>query len=216
MAASSPTVRSSTTLAGFMLRSWAVTQWPNFQPASDGRACASTRRTLVCGFTCTDFVSSNHFIGHFGAGLRYYFRGHCFVRPEADLYLIRNNQDSVLPEPPDSACPWDTRSRLGFDSRRRRNEKGCPILRVLCQGWEAHSQRPELAKGFDFSKADTDPLPAAPTSHPCARTRKDRAPQLSTRNAARIAECRSRTPRRRSLHLSAGLRSAPTTPGSRR
>ena len=49
--------------------------------------------TSVCGFTCTDFVSSNHFMGHFGAGLRYYFRGHFFVRPEADVYLINNNQE---------------------------------------------------------------------------------------------------------------------------
>src|SRR6478672_1574014 len=55
--------------------------------------------TFVCnGFTgCTDFVSSNHFMGHFGAGLRYYFRGHFFVRPEADLYLIRNNQEFSSP-----------------------------------------------------------------------------------------------------------------------
>ena len=37
-----------------------------------------------CGaISCTDFVSSNHFMGHFGAGLRYYFHGHFFVRPEA-------------------------------------------------------------------------------------------------------------------------------------
>jgi hypothetical protein len=47
-----------------------------------------------CGvISCTDFVSSNHFMGHFGAGLRYYFRGHFFVRPEADLYLINNNEE---------------------------------------------------------------------------------------------------------------------------
>ena len=47
-----------------------------------------------CGaISCTDFVSSNHFMGHLGAGLRYYFRGHFFVRPEADLYLINNNQE---------------------------------------------------------------------------------------------------------------------------
>ncbi len=50
--------------------------------------------TTSCGaISCTDFVSSNHFMGHFGAGLRYYFRGHFFVRPEADLYLINNNQE---------------------------------------------------------------------------------------------------------------------------
>lgn len=51
-----------------------------------------------CGaISCTDFVSSNHFMGHFGAGLRYYFRGHFFVRPEADLYLINNNQEFSSP-----------------------------------------------------------------------------------------------------------------------
>jgi len=51
-----------------------------------------------CGaISCTDFVSSNHFMGHFGAGLRYYFHGHFFVRPEADLYLVRNNQEFSSP-----------------------------------------------------------------------------------------------------------------------
>lgn len=45
-----------------------------------------------CGaLGCTDFVSSNHFMGHVGGGLRYYFHGHFFVRPEAHLYLIHNN-----------------------------------------------------------------------------------------------------------------------------
>ena len=54
--------------------------------------------TTSCGaISCTDFVSSNHFMGHFGAGLRYYFRGHFFVRPEADLYLVRNNQEFSSP-----------------------------------------------------------------------------------------------------------------------
>jgi hypothetical protein len=48
----------------------------------------------TCGaISCTDFVSSNHFMGHFGGGLRYYFYGHFFVRPEAHLYLINNNQE---------------------------------------------------------------------------------------------------------------------------
>ena len=51
-----------------------------------------------CGaISCTDFVSSNHFMGHFGAGLRYYFRGHFFVRPEADVYVINNNQEFSSP-----------------------------------------------------------------------------------------------------------------------
>jgi hypothetical protein len=52
----------------------------------------------TCGaISCTDFVSSNHFMGHFGGGLRYYIHGHFFVRPEAHLYLIRNNQEFSSP-----------------------------------------------------------------------------------------------------------------------
>jgi hypothetical protein len=46
---------------------------------------------VTCGFTCTDFISSNHFLGHFGGGLRYYVWGHLFVRPEAHVYLVHNN-----------------------------------------------------------------------------------------------------------------------------
>lgn len=46
----------------------------------------------TCSFiACTDFVSSNHFMGHVGAGIRYYVWGHLFIRPEAHLYLIHNN-----------------------------------------------------------------------------------------------------------------------------
>ena len=50
---------------------------------------------LNCGsFTgCTNYVSSNHFAGHFGADVRYYFWGHAFIRPEAHYYVIRNNQE---------------------------------------------------------------------------------------------------------------------------
>jgi hypothetical protein len=48
---------------------------------------------LTCGtFTgCTDFVSSNHFLGQFGGGLRFYVTNRIFIRPEAHLYLIHNN-----------------------------------------------------------------------------------------------------------------------------
>ena len=53
---------------------------------------------LSCNFLgCTDFVSSNHFMGHFGGGLRYYFHGNFFVRPEAHVYLIRNNIEFSSP-----------------------------------------------------------------------------------------------------------------------
>ncbi len=50
--------------------------------------------TVSCNqFTgsCTNYISSNHFMGHFAAGLRYYVHGNVFIRPEAHLYLVRNN-----------------------------------------------------------------------------------------------------------------------------
>ena len=54
--------------------------------------------TINCGaISCTDFVSSNHFMGHIGGGFRYYFHGHFFVRPEAHLYMIHNNQEFSSP-----------------------------------------------------------------------------------------------------------------------
>ena len=40
---------------------------------------------------CTNYTSSNHFLGHFGAGLKLYIKGNFFVRPEAHLYLVHNN-----------------------------------------------------------------------------------------------------------------------------
>ena len=45
-----------------------------------------------CTFTgCTNYQSINHFAGHFGADIRYYFWGNAFIRPEAHYYVIRNN-----------------------------------------------------------------------------------------------------------------------------
>jgi len=46
-----------------------------------------------CSFTCTNYVTSKHFMGHFGADLRLYVHGNFFVRPEAHWYLINNNQE---------------------------------------------------------------------------------------------------------------------------
>jgi hypothetical protein len=48
---------------------------------------------LTCGtFTgCTNFVSSNHFLGQFGGALRFYLTRSIFIRPEAHLYVVRNN-----------------------------------------------------------------------------------------------------------------------------
>ena len=47
----------------------------------------------TCGITCTNYVSSNHFAGHIGADLRFYFWGHAFIRPEAHYYIVHNNQE---------------------------------------------------------------------------------------------------------------------------
>lgn len=40
---------------------------------------------------CTDYTSTNHFMGDFGAAVRLYVWHHVFVRPEAQVYLIHNN-----------------------------------------------------------------------------------------------------------------------------
>jgi hypothetical protein len=46
----------------------------------------------VCTYTsCTNYISSNHFLGHFGAGIRFYPWGNFFVRPEVSYYLVNNN-----------------------------------------------------------------------------------------------------------------------------
>ena len=48
----------------------------------------------TCNFvSCTNYVSSNHFAGHFGGGVRFYVWHNLFIRPEAHLYLINNNSE---------------------------------------------------------------------------------------------------------------------------
>ncbi len=39
------------------------------------------------------YTSNNHFLVHFGGGIRYYFFGNAFLRPEAHFYHIMNNTD---------------------------------------------------------------------------------------------------------------------------
>lgn len=48
-------------------------------------------------FNCTDYVSSNHFMTHFGGGVRFYFWHSLFLRPEAHLYLVHNNFEFAGP-----------------------------------------------------------------------------------------------------------------------
>lgn len=47
--------------------------------------------TTNCIFFNACYTSSNHFLVDVGGGIRYYVRGHVFVRPEAHFYHIVNN-----------------------------------------------------------------------------------------------------------------------------
>ena len=50
--------------------------------------------TYNCNFiSCTNYVSSNHFATHIGAGFRYYVWRSVFIRPEASLYFVNNNAE---------------------------------------------------------------------------------------------------------------------------
>lgn len=40
---------------------------------------------------CTNYTSSNHFLGHFGVGLKFYITPRLFLMPDANFYLIHNN-----------------------------------------------------------------------------------------------------------------------------
>jgi len=65
--------------------------------AMGGIGAASSRfysGAYNCNFiSCTDYVSTTHFMGHIGAGVRIYVHGNFFVRPEAHLYFIHNNNE---------------------------------------------------------------------------------------------------------------------------
>lgn len=51
-----------------------------------------------CSFTgCTDYVSSNHMLGHVGGGLKFYMTKSIFIRPEAHVYFVRNNFEFTGP-----------------------------------------------------------------------------------------------------------------------
>jgi hypothetical protein len=58
---------------------WQSTRYYGYQP------------TGSCVYFGACYQSSNHFLVDVGAGLRYYFWGHFFVRPEAHYYWIHNN-----------------------------------------------------------------------------------------------------------------------------
>jgi hypothetical protein len=61
-----------------------------------GIGAQSTRfycSTCFNPFSGTNFQSINHFMGHFGAGIKLYPVRNFFIRPEAHLYLVNNNQE---------------------------------------------------------------------------------------------------------------------------
>ena len=58
---------------------WQSTRFYGYQP------------TTNCQFFGACYTSSNHFLVDVGGGIRYYVRGHVFVRPEAHFYHIVNN-----------------------------------------------------------------------------------------------------------------------------
>lgn len=62
-----------------------------------GLGAQSTRfyqPTQICDpFSCRNFVTINHFMGHFGAGIKAYPARNFFVRPEAHLYLVQDDQE---------------------------------------------------------------------------------------------------------------------------
>jgi hypothetical protein len=79
---------------------------PNLGPRaaaefSAGIGAESTRfytPFLNCNaFSCTNYATSTHFMGHFGGGLKLYARGGLFVRPEVHLYIVNNNVEYTSP-----------------------------------------------------------------------------------------------------------------------
>lgn len=52
----------------------------------------------VCnGFSCTNYVSSNHLLGHLGGALRLYVTPSIYVAPEVHGYFIHNNVEFTSP-----------------------------------------------------------------------------------------------------------------------
>jgi hypothetical protein len=51
----------------------------------------------ICNFQGTNYQDSNHFMGHFGTGIKFYPAGNFFIRPEAHLYLVNNNLEYSSP-----------------------------------------------------------------------------------------------------------------------
>jgi hypothetical protein len=68
---------------------------------SAGIGAESTRfytNYVTCNvISCTNYNTSTHFMGQFGAGLKLYVKGGMFVRPEVHFYLVNNNLEYTSP-----------------------------------------------------------------------------------------------------------------------
>ena len=49
------------------------------------------------GATCTNYVSSNHFLAHVGGALRLYVTKSVYLAPDAHFYFVRNNIEFTSP-----------------------------------------------------------------------------------------------------------------------
>lgn len=64
-----------------------------------GIGSASTRfyqnQVVSCSYFsgCINYNTDSHFMTHIGGGIRYYFWGHVFVRPEIHYYYVNNNYE---------------------------------------------------------------------------------------------------------------------------
>jgi hypothetical protein len=79
---------------------WAPRVTEHFSPeVMAGIGGVNTRFYVApsCGSGCQNYATTNHFLGHFGAGLRFYVTHNLFVRPEAHVYLVHNNNQFSSP-----------------------------------------------------------------------------------------------------------------------
>jgi hypothetical protein len=70
----------------------------NLQAGIGGESVRFYTPFFTCNFVgCTNFQSSNHFLGHVGGGLRFYVTRSIFLSPEAHFYFVNNNFEFAGP-----------------------------------------------------------------------------------------------------------------------
>ena len=81
---------------------WQTTRFYGYTPTSN------------CVYFGACYQSSKHFLVDLGAGVRYYFWGHVFVRPEVRYYKVFNNDCGLHFRQP---CPCRSFHRIHYRSR---------------------------------------------------------------------------------------------------